>query len=72
MVSYALPQHFLYLTPLPQKQGSLRPILGLVLVIGACGAQQLESLQQLLCSSTSIGSGVCFVVFITTLKVLDN
>jgi hypothetical protein len=31
-----LPQHFLYLRPLPQMQGSLRPIFGVALVIGVC------------------------------------
>jgi len=41
-----LPQHFLYLRPLPQIQGSLRPIFGVALVIGVCGGgQQLVSLQ---------------------------
>lgn len=46
MIYAFLPQHFLYLRPLPQMQGSLRPIFGVVLVIGVCGGgQQLVSLQ---------------------------
>ena len=40
-----LPQHFLYLRSLPQTQGSLRPILGVFLVIGFFGGQQLVSVQ---------------------------
>jgi len=46
MVYAFLPQHFLYLRPLPQMQGSLRPIFCVALVIGVCGGgQQLVSLQ---------------------------
>jgi|TARA_R110002110_G_scaffold271397_1_gene486779 hypothetical protein len=46
MIYAVLPQHFLYLRPLPQIQGSLRPIFGVALVIGVCGGgQQLVSLQ---------------------------
>ena len=46
MIYAFLPQHFLYLRPLPQIQGSLRPIFGVALVIGVCGGgQQLVSLQ---------------------------
>jgi hypothetical protein len=40
------PQHFLNLRPLPQIQGSLRPIFGVSLIIGALGGQQFVSLQQ--------------------------
>ncbi|AOT08780.1 hypothetical protein [Pseudoalteromonas luteoviolacea] len=40
------PQHFLYFFPLPQMQGSLRPIFGEVRITGCAGAQQLELLQQ--------------------------
>jgi len=46
-----LPQHFLNLRPLPQMQGSLRPIFGESLRIGVLGGQQLVSLQQALLSS---------------------
>jgi hypothetical protein len=45
-VTYAFfPQHFLYLRPLPQMQGSLRPIFGIALTLGILGGQQLVSLQ---------------------------
>ena len=40
------PQHFLNLRPLPQMQGSLRPIFGVPRVLGVLGGQQLVSLQQ--------------------------
>jgi hypothetical protein len=40
------PQHFLNLRPLPQMQGSLRPIFGVSRIIGFKGGQQLMSLQQ--------------------------
>ncbi len=46
-----LPQHFLNLRPLPQMQGSLRPIFGESLRIGVLGGQQLVSLQQASLSS---------------------
>jgi len=40
------PQHFLNFRPLPQIQGSLRPIFGVSRIIGVLGGQQLVSLQQ--------------------------
>jgi len=41
-----LPQHFLYLRPLPQTHGSLRPTFGVALVTGLCGGgQQLVLVQ---------------------------
>ena len=49
------PQHFLNLRPLPQMQGSLRPIFGVSRIIGVEGEQQLVSLQQTP-SSLSISS----------------
>jgi len=49
------PQHFLNLRPLPQMQGSLRPIFGVSRIIGVAGGQQLVSLQQTP-SSLSISS----------------
>jgi len=39
------PQHFLNLRPLPQMQGSLRPIFGVSRIIDVLGGQQLVSLQ---------------------------
>jgi hypothetical protein len=47
MIIYAfLPQHFLYLRPFPQIQGSLRPTFGDSLFSGLCGAgQQLVLVQ---------------------------
>jgi hypothetical protein len=36
-----LPQHFLNLRPLPQIQGSLRPVFGASRIIGVWGGQQL-------------------------------
>jgi hypothetical protein len=50
------PQHFLNLRPLPQMQGSLRPIFGVSRIIGVEGGQQLVSLQQAT-SSLSFSSG---------------
>ena len=48
MIVYAfLPQHFLYLRPFPQIQGSFRPILGVALVNGLCGGGQQLVLVQL-------------------------
>lgn len=41
-----LPQHFLYLRPLPQIQGSFRPTFGVALITGDCGGgQQLVFVQ---------------------------
>ena len=40
------PQHFLNLRPLPQMQGSLRPIFGASRMIGVLGGQQFVSVQQ--------------------------
>ena len=52
----SLPQHLLYLCPLPQIQGSLRPTFGESLVIGGLGGQQVVSLQQSsLFSSNELG-----------------
>jgi hypothetical protein len=53
MIIYALlPQHFLYLRPLPQTQGSLRPTFGAALVNGLCGDGQQLVLVQLDSSGT--------------------
>ena len=40
------PQHFLNLRPLPQTQGSLRPIFGVSRIIGVLGGQHPVSVQQ--------------------------
>ena len=45
-----LPQHFLNLRPLPQIQGSLRPIFGVSRIIGA-----LEGVQQGCITATGTG-----------------
>jgi len=50
------PQHFLNLRPLPQMQGSLRPIFGVSRIIEVEGGQQLVSLQHAP-SSLSFSSG---------------
>ena len=42
-----LPQHFLYLRPLPHTHGSFRPSLGVPRVIGLCGGGQQLVLVQL-------------------------
>jgi hypothetical protein len=47
-----LPQHFLYFRPLPQVQGSLRPIFGTALVNGLCGGGQQLVFVQLDSSAT--------------------
>lgn len=39
------PQHFLNLRPLPQIQGSFRPIFGVPRLTGPLGGQQLVLLQ---------------------------
>ena len=58
------PQHFLNLRPLPQMQGSLRPIFGVSRTIEFFGLQQSVSLQQVL-SSLSISLINSSVFFIT-------
>ena len=57
------PQHFLNLRPLPQTQGSLRPIFGVSRIIGVAGGQQLVSLQQTP-SSLSISSDDSYIFLI--------
>jgi|GEM_PF-3994643 len=53
MIIYVfLPQHFLYLRPLPQTQGSFRPTFGAALVNGLCGGGQQLVLVQVDSSGT--------------------
>ena len=63
------PQHFLNLRPLPQIQGSLRPIFGVSRVIGVEGAQQLVSLQQTpsVLSISSDDSSIFSIIFYNSL-----
>ena len=65
------PQHFLNLRPLPQMQGSLRPIFGVSRIIGVEGAQQLVSLQQTP-SSLSISSDDSSIFSIIFYNSLTN
>ena len=64
------PQHFLNLRPLPQIQGSLRPIFGVSRVMGVFGGQQLVSLQQgSLSLSISLGnSSLLSLIYLGTLE----
>ena len=63
------PQHFLNLRPLPQTQGSLRPIFGVSRIIGVEGAQQLVSLQQTpsVLSISSDDSSIFSIIFYNVL-----
>ena len=63
------PQHFLNLRPLPQIQGSLRPIFGVSRIIGVEGAQQLVSLQQTpsALSISSDDSSIFSIIFYNSL-----
>jgi hypothetical protein len=63
------PQHFLNLRPLPQMQGSLRPIFGVSRIIGVEGAQQLVSLQQTpsALSISSDDSSIFSIIFYNSL-----
>ena len=63
------PQHFLNLRPLPQMQGSLRPIFGVSLIIGVEGGQQLVSLQQTpsALSISSDDSSIFSIIFYNSL-----
>jgi hypothetical protein len=63
------PQHFLNLRPLPQIQGSLRPIFGVSRIIGVEGAQQLVSLQQTpsVLSISSDDSSIFSIIFYNSL-----
>lgn len=66
-----LPQHFLYLRPLPQTQGSLRPILGVVLVTGDCrGGQQLVLLQVGFSGTEDVSDKLLLLTFILTIHSL--
>ena len=65
------PQHFLNLRPLPQIQGSLRPIFGVSRIIGVAGGQQLVSLQQTP-SSLSISSDDSSIFSIIFYNSLTN
>ena len=68
------PQHFLNLRPLPQMQGSLRPIFGVSRIIGVEGGQQLVSLQQTP-SALSISSddlSIFSIIFYNSLKTTLN
>ena len=65
------PQHFLNLRPLPQMQGSLRPIFGVSRIIGVEGEQQLVSLQQTP-SSLSISSDDSSIFSIIFYNSLTN
>ena len=63
------PQHFLNFRPLPQIQGSLRPIFGVSRIIGVLGEQQFVSLQQIP-SSLSISldnSSIFSIIFYNSL-----
>jgi len=63
------PQHFLNLRPLPQMQGSLRPIFGVSRIFGALGGQQLISLQQESPSiSVSSANSSIFSIMIITFR----
>ena len=67
MVIYAfLPQHFLYLRPLPQTHGSLRPTLGAVLVNGVCGGGQQLVLVQLDCFIGDVSDKLLFSLMLTS------
>ena len=63
------PQHFLNLRPLPQMQGSLRPIFGVSRIIGVEGEQQLVSLQQTpsSLSISSVDSSIFSIIFYNSL-----
>jgi hypothetical protein len=63
------PQHFLNLRPLPQMQGSLRPIFGVSRIIGVEGGQQLVSLQQTpsALSISSDDSSIFSIIFYNSL-----
>ena len=61
-----LPQHFLYLRPLPQIQGSLRPTFGAALVNGLCGGGQQLVLVQLDSSIEDVSDKLSFSFMLTT------
>jgi hypothetical protein len=70
MVVYVfLPQHFLYLRPFPQIQGSFRPTLGVALVNGLCeGGQQLVLVQPELSDSNIVSDTLLLLSLILTKK----
>jgi hypothetical protein len=73
MIVYAFfPQHFLYLRPLPQIQGSLRPTFGVALTIGLLGGQQLVLLQLDSLPSGNSSDNVVLFSFILSSTLFQN
>jgi hypothetical protein len=66
------PQHFLYLRPLPQIQGSFRPTFGVVLTIGLLGGQQLVLLQPGSLPSSNSSDNFVLFSFILTSTLFQN
>jgi hypothetical protein len=66
------PQHFLYLRPLPQIQGSLRPTFGVALTIGLLGGQQLVLLQLGSLPSSNSSDNIVLFSSILTSTLFQN